>query len=266
MKHVIITGGTRGIGSGLVKEFLHLGWNVSFSGTSSVSVNKAVELLSGHFDTSLFKGVVCDVTDNNSIETLWDFSTKIFGPAEIWINNAGISNDECVFHNLDLKVVNRLIDINIKGLINSTHIAYNKMLKHGKGAIYNMGGLGSDGRMVKGLTPYGVSKRAVQYFTRAFAKETANDSPVIIGLLLPGMVLTDMLLEPVRNKKPDSKKLITIYNLLAEETEPVTAYLVEKIIANNRNGMVISYHSSASMMLKAFLRFFSRRDIVSKYI
>ena len=56
------------------------------------------------------------------------------------------------------------------------------MLKQGKGAIYNMGGLGSDGRMIEGLAPYGMSKRAVQYFTKAFAKEI-KEGPVTVSLI-----------------------------------------------------------------------------------
>ena len=53
----------------------------------------------------------------------------------------------------------------------ATHVAYNSMLHQGSGAIYNMEGLGSDGRRITGLTPYGSSKRAVRYFTDAFAAE-----------------------------------------------------------------------------------------------
>ena len=62
----------------------------------------------------------------------------------------------------------------------ATHVAYNRMLHQGSGAIYNMEGLGSDGRRITGLTPYGSSKRAVRYFTDAFAAEVRG-GPVIVG-------------------------------------------------------------------------------------
>jgi hypothetical protein len=42
MKTVVITGGTRGIGAGLVRDFLKLGWNVSYSGASDISVEKSL--------------------------------------------------------------------------------------------------------------------------------------------------------------------------------------------------------------------------------
>ena len=46
------------------------------------------------------------------------------------------------------------------------------------------------------MTPYGTSKRAVRYFTDAFAKEVKNGT-VIVGTISPGMVITDMTLEPL---------------------------------------------------------------------
>jgi len=163
---------------------------------------------------------------------------------------------------IDSAEIEKVIDINIKGLITCCRIAYEKMSKQGKGAIYNMGGLGSDGRIVEGLAPYGMTKRAVQYYTKAFAKEIENED-VSISLLLPGMVITDMLLEPIRKDPEASKKARRIFNILAEEVDTVAEFLVEEILNNSRNGAVISYLTP----LKAFSRFITRplsgRDIIS---
>jgi NAD(P)-dependent dehydrogenase (short-subunit alcohol dehydrogenase family) len=71
-------------------------------------------------------------------------------------------------------------------------VAYNRMLQQGHGAIYNMEGLGSDGRRITGLTPYGTSKRAVRYFTDAFAAEVKN-GPVIVGTISPVWCLPTLL-------------------------------------------------------------------------
>lgn len=263
MRHVVITGGTRGIGFGLVREFLIRGFNVTFCGTTDRSVMNAMNKLTEQWSPKKFRGVVCDVAKNEDLINLWDFSAKIFGEVNIWINNAGIDNPQANFNDIDRSLINRLVDTNIKGLLNATHIVYNKMLEQGKGYIYNMGGLGSDGRMIRGLTPYGMSKRAVQYFTLAFARETGKESTVKIGLLLPGMVLTDMLLDPVREGGDNARRLKRVYNLLAEEVEPVSSYLADRIIINEKNGSTISYSSSAGMLLRVPLRLLSGRDIVS---
>ena len=63
--HIFITGGTRGIGQGIVKEFLKLGHEVSFTGTSSSSIEAALKGLEGDY-----LGVVCDVRDIESIKIL----------------------------------------------------------------------------------------------------------------------------------------------------------------------------------------------------
>jgi len=262
MTHVVITGGTRGIGAGLVEEFVRRACRVTYSGTTDRSVTSSYERLPEYLNPDLFKGVVCDVRETRDIETLWDFATQLFGEVDIWINNAGIANSQLEVGELDPEEVAKVVDINIKGLINCCRISYNRMLKQGKGAIYNMGGLGSDGRIITGLAPYGTSKRAVQYFTRAFSKEIRK-SPVTANLLLPGMVVTDMILDPIREDPEGSRSARRIFNILAEEVETVSSYLADKILENEKNGAVISYLTP----LKAFSRFITRplsgRDIIS---
>ena len=265
MKHVIITGGTKGIGAGLTERFLERNCHVTFSGTSDNSVNRAINNLAIKFNSNIFRGVVCDVTKHSEIETLWDFGTKIFGKADIFINNAGVSNNKEPFNELDPKDIERVIDINIKGLTDATHLAYNRMLKQGEGAIYNMGGAGSDGRIVKGLAPYGMTKQAVSYFTKAISREAAG-GPVIFGLLLPGMVLTDMLLDPVRRDPRGTKRQARIINLLAEEVAPVTQFLAEKILENEKNGVTISYFNTRKIVGRFISGVVTNRNIVSKYL
>ncbi len=115
----------------------------------------------------------------------------------------------------------------------ATHVAYNRMLEQGSGAIYNMEGLGSDGRRITGLTPYGTSKRAVRYFSDAFAAEVKK-GPVIVGTISPGMVLTDLTMTQVRKAPENNRQLIKIYNILANEADTVAPFLVRKMIDQHR--------------------------------
>lgn len=263
MKHIVITGGTRGIGYGLVREFLNRNFNVTFCGSSDNTVINAMSGLEEEWPAKRFRGVVCDVSKSDDLENMWAFSSKIFGKPDIWINNAGISNPAEKFNDLDFDLSAKIIDVNLKGAMYATKMAFLKMKDSGGGHIYNMGGLGSDGRMVKGLTPYGTSKRALQYFTKAFSKEISSNDSVRVGLLIPGMVLTDMLLDPVRNGTGDKRKLKRLYNMLADEVEPVCSVLAEKIVNNSKNGAVLSYTGSLKMFLRIPGRLLSRRDIVS---
>lgn len=262
MTHVVITGGTRGIGAGLVEEFVRQGCRVTYSGTSDRSVTASYEKMSDDLDPAMYKGVVCDVRKVSEIEMMWDFATQLYGEVDIWINNAGLANSEKKVGELDHDEISIVVDTNIKGLIYACQISYNRMLKQGKGAIYNMGGLGSDGRMIEGLAPYGTSKRAVQYFTKAFAREIKT-SPVSVSLINPGMVVTDMILDPIRKDPEGSRRARKIFNILAEEVETVSKFLVEQILANEKNGATISFMNPFKTFSKFITRPLSGRDIIS---
>ncbi len=265
MKTVIIIGGTRGIGAGLVKDFLRCGWRVAYSGTNEISIEKSLLSLSGEFNKENYIALKCDITNENDLINMWESAMKSFGRVDIWVNNAGVTNEQAPFFQIMPDKFMKIIDINIKGSMLATYIAYNRMSLQGYGAIYNMEGLGSDGRIISGLAPYGTSKRAVRYFTDAVAKEAEN-GPVIIGTISPGMVLTDLTLTPLRKDPGKNEQLIKIYNILANDADTVTPYLVREMINNKKNRAKISWLSSWKVMKRFISAPFSRRDIVSKYI
>lgn len=265
MKTAVITGGTRGIGAGLVRDFLKLGWNVSYSGTSESSIEKSVSLLSADFGSESFIAFKCDVTIEKDLINLWENTIKAFGKVDIWVNNAGTANEQVPFHKLPSEEFVKTIDTNIKGLMLATQIAYNRMALQGSGAIYNMEGLGSDGRTISGLLPYGTTKRAVRYFTDGFSREV-QDGPVIIGTISPGMVLTDLLIEPLKKNPPNKMQMIRIYNILANDVDTITPFLVRKMTENKKNGAKIAWLTSGKVLMLFMMAPFSKRDIVSKYL
>ena len=77
-------------------------------------------------------------------------------------------------------------------MIYGSQVAIRGMLTQGFGAIYNMEGMGSDGRTHDGLALYGTTKYALKYFTDALVLET-KETPLIVGALRPGMVITEMV-------------------------------------------------------------------------
>jgi NAD(P)-dependent dehydrogenase (short-subunit alcohol dehydrogenase family) len=265
MKTAVITGGTRGIGAGLVKDFLKSGWNVAYSGTSEQTIEKSLQKLSGEFRKESYAAFKSDVTDEQDLKNLWDNAFNAFGRIDIWVNNAGIAYEQAPFHQVPPEVIMKIIDTNVRGLMLATNIAYNRMLQQGFGTIYNMEGLGSDGRVVPGLTPYGTSKRAVRYFTDAFAREVKN-GPVIVGTIMPGMVLTDLLLDPLRKDPLKNKDIVRIYNILANGPETVTPFLVRKMTSNSKNGAKISFLTTWKAIWRFIYAPVTKRDVVSKYL
>ena len=83
--HIFVTGGTRGIGHGIVKELLSLGHQVSYTGTSQGSIDKSIVDLNGDY-----LAMVCDVRYKDMIETSMKLALDHFGDIDIWLNNAGV--------------------------------------------------------------------------------------------------------------------------------------------------------------------------------
>lgn len=235
MKNVVITGSSRGIGKGLAESFLNLGCNVIISGRNPVHFQNTISELSEKFGEEKVFGCLCDVRDYNQVLDLWNQSKNHFGSVDIWVNNAGVGHPRQKFWDQNPELYKTIINTNIIGTMNGAKVAITGMLEQGHGAIYNMEGLGSDGRKVDGLTLYGSSKNPIRYFTESLAKEVKNTG-LIIGAFSPGMVLTDFLTGNYEEDSPEWEQAKKIFNILADRVESVTPWLAEKALSNKKNG------------------------------
>lgn len=262
-KVVVITGSTRGIGFGLADAFLTRGCAVVISGRSQAAVDKSVqELRSKHKDAQV-TGVPCDVSQPEQQQTLWDKAILQFGRVDIWVNNAGWSGEEGMVWERPSGELASIAETNILGTLYGSQVAMRGMLMQGDGAIYNMEGMGSDGRKHAGLTMYGTSKYAVHYFTESFALE-AKGTPIVIGSLRPGMVITDMIVDRYKNRPADWERAKKIFNIIADTVENVSPWLVDQMLANTKSGAVLSYSSSLTLMWRFATSRFSKRDLFTK--
>jgi NAD(P)-dependent dehydrogenase (short-subunit alcohol dehydrogenase family) len=205
-------------------------------------------------------GCLVDVADFKSAHDFIECAISEFGKVDIWINNAGLSGESGKVWEVSAKAARVPITTNILGAMYGSQVAMRGMLSQGYGAIYNMEGMGSDGRKHDGLALYGMSKYAVHYFTESLALE-ARDTPVIIGALRPGMVITDVIVDRYENRPEEWERAKKIFNVIADRIENVTPWLAAKMLANRKNGVVLAYSST----LKLFWRFlsspFTRRDL-----
>ncbi len=248
-KNTVITGSTRGIGYGLAEAFLQLGCSVVISGRSRESTARAVEQLAGKYEAARVFGHACDVTDPAQVLSLWKASAAHFGGMDIWVNNAGYAGEMGMAWERPIEEVKSIIDTNVIGTILGSQVALRGMQAQGHGAIYNMEGMGSDGRKHAGLTFYGTTKYAVHYFTESLALE-AKVTPVIVGSLRPGMVATDLLRDRYKDRPEDWERAKRIFNILAERVETVTPWLARQMLDNHKNGVVLSYSSMWKMLWK----------------
>ena len=265
MKSVVITGSSKGIGLGLAKEFLKRECSIALSARSKNKLDEEVRKLGEEFGADKVMGQTCDVTDIKQVQALWDAAKQKFNKVDIWINNAGITNPTRLLWELDPAEITPVINTNITGLIYCSQVALKGMLEQEFGQIYNMEGFGSGDMTRPGMTIYGTTKRAVRYFTESLIEE-AKDKPVQIGTLGPGMVVTDFMLDDLRQMpKEQQEEVKTVYNILADKVETITPFLVENILKNDKTGTKIDWLTPE----KANARFedekYLTRDILGEF-
>lgn len=263
MKHVVITGSTRGIGYGLANSFLDLGCSVTISGREKSDVDEVVEKLGVEYSPERILGLSCDVREVNQLQELWDESKGRFQKIDIWINNAGYSGPQMSTWEIPPEKVKAVIETNLLGVINGSIIALQGMLEQGFGEIYNMEGLGSDGRKIEGLTIYGTSKYGLRYFTDSLIKE-AEGMPIVIGALRPGMVITNMITGQYDERPEEWERDKRIFNILADRVETVSPWMAEQILQNDKTGVRISWLSRWKVMARFLVSPFRKRDVFAK--
>ncbi len=220
--NIVITGGTRGIGRGLVEYFISKGHNVTYTGTNEKTLISSYEDLEKNYHE-----VLCDVRNPEDIEHLYYEAVNRFGRVDVWFNNAGVNQERGNISEISYEEIDRVVDINIKGSLYASHYVLKKMHEEDHGILYNMEGLGSDGRKIPGTLLYGGSKRLIRYITKGMEKEVRGN--VRVGRISPGMVRTDLLLEDIQ---PDAKRIVDI---LSDEVEIVTNYIGKQIESGKQN-------------------------------
>ncbi|MER5319020.1 SDR family oxidoreductase [Streptosporangium roseum] len=251
---VVVTGGTRGLGLGLVREFLDRGHQVAFCGSRPESVDGALATL----EAGRVCGVAADVTDRAQVQALWDTAVDRFGKIDVWINNAGVSHSRKPLWELPAAEAATVVGVNLTGVLNGSAVALAGMAEQGHGHVWNMEGLGSDGRAVPGLSVYGATKRALTYLTRALAKEVPDG--VSVGLLSPGMVVTDLL---VHDYSPEElARASRIFNILADRVGTVAPWLAGRALSQTRNGAHVRWLTRRKVFARFAAAPFGKRQVI----
>ena len=233
MSNVVITGSTRGIGNGLACEFATRGHNVMVCGRTPESVDAALNRLSGLEGEIL--GQPCDVSDPEQLQALWDKASEAFGSVDIWVNNAGLARTVWSIVDTPAEQVEAMVHTNMRGTIFGSTVAARGMTAQGSGKIFNVLGGGSDGEYFPGIAIYGATKRGLDYFTRALAKEL-KDTGVLVGRVRPGMIITDAVVREAREDMTNFQTSRKLMNNLVDRIETVAPFLVDEMLSFSKNG------------------------------
>lgn len=255
MKTVVITGSAGGFGLELAKQFKSKNCNVVLSDINQQKLQSAVLELEKIQSDGKVASQVADVTDFLQLQSLWDFAKTNFENVDIWINNAGVNQPDKPVFELKSEEISFLLDIDLKGAIFGSSVAFAGMKQQDFGQIYNVEGYGSNNAKMLGLSIYGTSKRAVTYFCEALAKESKilTGGKVCICKLTPGIMITDFIKTANGGKTKINlpQKTKKVYNILGDYPGTIASYCVPKMLANNKNGYKIAWLTNA----RAFWRF-----------
>lgn len=265
MKTVVITGGTRGLGFEMAKQFRSRGYNVVLCGTRQETVDRALGTLWELPGEGIVCGRTCDVSKREEVAALADLAEEQCGGMDIWINNAGVNQSHAYFWELSESEVDFLLKTDLKGTVNGTAEAVRRMIRQNGGAVYNVEGMGSNDAFQTFFSLYGTAKRGLTYFTDAAAKEVAEKKyPVIIGKLSPGIMITDFLTSANGEKGQTvlDEKTKKVYNILGDRPDTIAAFLVEKMEKNKKNGVRIEWLTGAKAAFRFMTSGFIKRDLL----
>ncbi|WP_149275893.1 3-oxoacyl-[acyl-carrier-protein] reductase [Pareuzebyella sediminis] len=187
-KIAIITGASRGIGTGIAKVFAEQGANVAF--TYSSSEGPALELEKELTQIGVkAKAYKSNAASFEQAETLVSLVLEDFGGVDILINNAGITKDNLLMR-MSEKDFDTVIEVNLKSVFNMTKAVQRTMLKQRKGSIVNMSSVvGVKGNA--GQTNYAASKAGMIGFTKSVALELGSRN-IRCNAIAPGFIETEM--------------------------------------------------------------------------
>lgn len=267
MANVIITGSSKGVGRGLADEFIERGHNVVISARGQDAIDSAVAELN-ESGGGKAAGATCDVAQKSQVQQLWDFGKSEFGSVDIWINNAGTATAQFKAHEMPEGVVHTLVDSNVKGTVFGSQVAINGFREQGSGALYNMLGGSFDGkRLTPNMSVYSCTKAAIYILTRYLVEEN-KDSGIMVGMISPGMLLSDNWFEEQKQMSPEEwRKMKPILNVLCDHVETAAPWLTEQVLENREHGKRIAWLSGTEIMKRfAAAKLLGRkRDLFSQY-
>lgn len=182
---VAITGGARGIGRATAEACLQAGMSVvigDVDGDACAAV--AAEL------GERAVGLPLDVRDADRFEAFLTEAEDRIGALDALVNNAGIAPIG-LFVDEDPADTQRVVDINVGGVLTGTRLALRRFIPRGHGHIVNLASSAGQIATAGGAT-YAATKHAVVGFTRAIRAET-HGTGVRTTIVMPGLIRTDMI-------------------------------------------------------------------------
>jgi 3-oxoacyl-[acyl-carrier protein] reductase len=186
-KIALITGGSRGIGAAIAKRLGAEGANVAITyakgADAAASVVKEIER-----DGGKAIAIQADATDAEAGKAAVEKTVATLGGLDVLVNNAGTAIPK-TFEETTLEEMDRLLNINVRGVFIATQAALKHMKRGGR--IVTIGSCLGERVMTPGLVPYSATKGAVKIFSQALSRELGSRG-ITVNNVQPGPIDTDL--------------------------------------------------------------------------
>jgi len=185
-KTAIITGGASGLGRATVELFVREGANVVIA---DLDASRGEELSAKLGSACLFKRT--DVARPGDVQALVEFAVARFGGLQVMFNNAGIGGQAFAhFLDDDLQDFQRIVGVDLLGVMLGTQRAARHMKDHGGGSIINTASIAGI-KAGFGVMTYRAAKAGVVHFSKCAAIDLA-DHGIRVNCIAPGLIRTEM--------------------------------------------------------------------------
>jgi 3-oxoacyl-[acyl-carrier protein] reductase len=186
-KVALVTGGSRGIGAAIAKRLAADGASVAITyakdASAASAVVKAIEA-----DGGKAIAIQADAANAEAVAGAVEKAVASLGRLDVLVNNAGTAIPK-KFEDTTLEELDRVIDINIRGVFVTTQAALKHMNDGGR--IIMIGSCVGERMMTPGLAPYSATKGAVKMFTQGLSREV-GDRGITVNNVQPGPIDTDL--------------------------------------------------------------------------
>jgi 3-oxoacyl-[acyl-carrier protein] reductase len=183
----LVTGGSRGIGAAIAKRLAADGASVAITYAKDADAAVAVVKAIGFAGIKAI-AIQADAANAEAVRAAVEKTVATFGRLDVLVNNAGTAIPK-PFEEATLEEMDRVLDINIRGVFAATQAA----LKHMKdgGRIIMIGSAVGERAVAPGLVPYAATKGAVKMFTQALSREVGSRG-ITVNNVQPGPIDTDL--------------------------------------------------------------------------
>ena len=186
-KVALVTGGSRGIGAAIAKRLAADGASIAITYAKDAKAASAVVEAIKH-DGGKAIAIQADAANAEAVKAAVEKAVATFGRLDVLVNNAGTAIPK-TFEETTLEEMDRVIDINVRGVFVATQAALKQMNDGGR--IINIGSAVGERVQVPGLVPYSATKGAVKIFTQALSRELGSRG-ITVNNVQPGPIDTEL--------------------------------------------------------------------------